>query len=144
MAELGLDSNNNSSSFAVTAVCVLVAQWCPTLCSRMDCSLPGSSAHGILQARILELLAISFSRGSSWPRDQTLVSCIAGRLPFELQGSPIEVTSIFNFNILDCSQKPRLERQKWRMRLFITLCIAVGRTLWDKTSNTNSLTQQRF
>ena len=43
-----------------------------------DCSLPGSSVHGILQARILEWVAISFSRGSSQPRDWTLVSCIAG------------------------------------------------------------------
>ena len=56
-----------------------VAQSCPTLCDPVDCSPPGSSAHGILQARILEWVAISFSRGSSWPRDQTQVSCIAGR-----------------------------------------------------------------
>ena len=45
----------------------------------MDCSPPVSSVLGILQARILEWVAISFSRGSSWPRDWTLVSCIAGR-----------------------------------------------------------------
>ena len=45
----------------------------------MDCSLPGSSRHGILQARILEWVAIPFSRGSSQPRDGTWVSCIAGR-----------------------------------------------------------------
>ena len=45
----------------------------------MDCSLPGSSVHGILQAGIPEWIAISFSRGSSWPRDQTQVSCIVGR-----------------------------------------------------------------
>ena len=45
----------------------------------MDCSPPGSSVHGILQARILEWVAISFSRGSSQPRDQTWVSCIVGR-----------------------------------------------------------------
>ena len=45
----------------------------------MDCSLPGSSVHWIHQARILEWVAIPFSRGSSWPRDQTWVSCIAGR-----------------------------------------------------------------
>ena len=42
-----------------------VAQLCPTLCDPMDCSLPGSSLHGILQARVLEWVAISFSRGSS-------------------------------------------------------------------------------
>ena len=57
-----------------------VAQSCPTLCDCMDCSLSGSSAHGILQARILEWVAISFSRGSSQPRDRTWISCTTGRL----------------------------------------------------------------
>ena len=52
-----------------------VALSCPTLGNPMDCSLPGSSIHGIFQARILEWVAISFSRGSPQPR----VSCIAGR-----------------------------------------------------------------
>ena len=56
-----------------------VAQSCPTLCDPMDCSLPGFSVHGIFQARVLEWVAISFSRGSSWPRDRPQVSCIAGR-----------------------------------------------------------------
>ena len=56
-----------------------VTQSCPTFCDPMDCSLPGSSVHGIFQARVLEWVAISFSRGSSWPRDRTLVSCIACR-----------------------------------------------------------------
>ena len=45
----------------------------------VDCSRPGSSVHGILQARILEWIAIPFSRRSSWPRNQTWVSCISGR-----------------------------------------------------------------
>ena len=52
---------------------------CPTLCGHTDCSLPGSSVHEILQTRTLEWVAISFSRGSSQPRDQTQVSCTAGR-----------------------------------------------------------------
>ena len=56
-----------------------VAQSCPTLCNPMDCSPPGSSVHGIFQAWVLEWVAISFSRGSSRPRDQTQVSCIVGR-----------------------------------------------------------------
>ena len=56
-----------------------VAQSCPTLCNLVDCSLPGSSVHGILQARILEWVAISSSRGSSQPRDWTLISCVTGR-----------------------------------------------------------------
>ena len=58
--------------------CVLAAQSCPTLCNSMDCSLPGFSVHGILQATILEWLAIPFSRGSSQTRDWTQVSCITG------------------------------------------------------------------
>ena len=52
---------------------------CQTLCDPMDCSLSGSSIHGIFQARVLEWAAISFSRGSSRPRDWTWVSRIVGR-----------------------------------------------------------------
>ena len=51
-------------SFLIVACCS-VAKLCPTLCDPMDCSLPGSSVHGISQARILEWVALSFSRGSS-------------------------------------------------------------------------------
>ena len=54
-------------------------QSCPTLCDPMNCSPPGSSVHGILQAKTLEWVAIPFSRGSSQCRDQTWDSCIAGR-----------------------------------------------------------------
>ena len=57
----------------------LITQSCPTLCDPMDYSLPGSSVHGIFQARVLEWVAISFSRASSQPRDQMQVSRIAGR-----------------------------------------------------------------
>ena len=56
-----------------------VTQSCPTLCDPMDCSLPGSSVHGILQARILEWVTISFSRGSYQPRDRTQVTHIGVR-----------------------------------------------------------------
>ena len=56
-----------------------VAQSCPTLSDPMDCSPPGSSIHGIFQARVLEWDAIAFSRGSSWPRDRTQISCIVSR-----------------------------------------------------------------
>ena len=62
-------------------VCVRwVAQSCPTLCDPMDHSPPGSWVHGIFQARILESVAISSSRGSFWPRDPTCVSCIGRRI----------------------------------------------------------------
>ena len=56
-----------------------VVQSCPTLCDPRDCSLSGSSIHGIFQARVLEWIAIAFSRESSRPRDGTRVSRIAGR-----------------------------------------------------------------
>ena len=58
---------------------VLVAQWYVTLCDTTDCSQPGFSVHGIRQARVLEWVSIPFSRGSSWPRNWTRISCIAGR-----------------------------------------------------------------
>ena len=57
----------------------LVAQSCPTLCDPLDCSPPGSSVHGMFQARILEWVVMPSSRGSSQTRDQTQVSGIAGR-----------------------------------------------------------------
>ena len=61
----------------------LVALSCHTLCNNMDCSPPGSSVHGILQARILEWVAMPSFRGSSQPRDRTQVSCIADTLLYE-------------------------------------------------------------
>ena len=68
-----------------------VAQSCPTLCDPTDCSLPGSSIHGIFQARVPEWVAISCSRGSSQHRDRTQVSHIVGRRFYHLshQGSQI-------------------------------------------------------
>ena len=60
-----------------------VAKLCLNLCDPMDCSPPGSPVHEILQARILEWVAISYSRGSSWPRDRAHISCVShitGRL----------------------------------------------------------------
>ena len=74
-------------SFQLTSLCItgsglhmcLVSQLTLTLCEPHGCSPPGYSVRGILQARILEWVAIPFSRGSSQPRDGTWVSCIAGR-----------------------------------------------------------------
>ena len=71
--------------FVCVCVCVLVAQTCLTLCNPLDCSPPGSSVHGILQARILEWVAIPFFRGSSQPRDRTYVSCISRQILFYLR-----------------------------------------------------------
>ena len=60
------------------SVLFLVTQSCLSLCDPMDCSPPGFSFHAILQARILEWVAMPSSRGSSQPRNPTQVSCIAG------------------------------------------------------------------
>ena len=64
---------------AVSKVAMSVAESCPTLCDPRDCSPPGSSVHGILQARMLEWGAMHFSGGSSQPRDFTQVSYTEGR-----------------------------------------------------------------
>ena len=86
----------------------------------MDCSPPGSSVNGILQARILERAAISFSRGSSQTRDLTWLSCTAGKLyPLSHQGRPWKATEIITMVTtrkrsqelsplhLLCSEQPR-------------------------------------
>ena len=77
-----MPTRNSSRSavlkFLCVCVCVCVCvQSCPTLCGPMDCSSPGSPVHGISQTRILEWVAISFSRGPSWPRDWTCISCVS-------------------------------------------------------------------
>ena len=64
--------------FKKLTVCAKLLRSCSTLCSPMDCSLPGSSVHEIFQARILEWIAIPFSRGSSQLRGWTQVARIAG------------------------------------------------------------------
>ena len=75
---------------------VLVTQMCPTPCDPMDCSPPGSSVHEIFQGRIMEWVAISFSRGSSWPRDQTWVSCTTSRF-FTTQATREAQISLYYF-----------------------------------------------
>ena len=81
-AELLLETFSNQSTQAANSVHKVnlwVTQARLTLCNAMDYGPPGSSVHGILQIRILEWVAIPFSRGSSWPRDWTWVSYIAVR-----------------------------------------------------------------
>ena len=76
-------------------LCVCQSFSCVRLCDPMDCSPPGSSVQGILQARVLEWVAISFSRRSSWSRDWTHISCIAGR--FFTVWATKEVPSVFRY-----------------------------------------------
>ena len=90
---------NNRSDIVTKSICS-VSQSCPTLCNLMNCSPPGSSVHGIFQAQILEQVAISNSKGSFQPRDQTQVSCVSciGRWdfsPLHHLGSPKEFNKDF-------------------------------------------------
>ena len=80
------------------------AQSCLTLCDSMNCILLGSSVHGIFQAGILEWVDISFSRGSSQPRDQTCASCIGRQILYCLnhQGSPIYCIWLSNCSSTVC------------------------------------------
>ena len=73
---------------------MLVPQSCPTLCNSVGCSPPGFSVYGILQARILEWVAISFAKGSSWPRDHPgLLLCRCILYCLSHQGSPFTLTA---------------------------------------------------
>ena len=94
-------------------VCPKSLQSCLTFCDSMDCSQPGSSVHGILQARILEWVAMPSPRGSSPPKDKTHISCGSsiGRGILSYQGSP----------------KKR--------RLTINLSVFLGRCSKDKSSS---------
>ena len=78
----------------ILKVKMLVTHSFPALCDPMDCSPPGSSVHGIFQARILKWVAISYFRGSSRPRGRIHVSCIAGGFfTAESSGKPIKLSS---------------------------------------------------
>ena len=110
---VGHDWSDLAAAAIIICVCVCVAQSCSTLCDPMDCSPPGSSVHGIPQARILEWVAILFSRGSSQCRGQTQVSHMgADALPSEPLGIPITMhgisiyplpNSFVLFSIISCS-----------------------------------------
>ena len=76
---LGSVFNQNESLNKLDCYCCLLAKLCPTLCHPMDRSPPGSSVHGIFQARILEWVAISFSKGSSGPGAEPVSPSLAGR-----------------------------------------------------------------
>ena len=82
--------NENILEQMIEYVCMCMhAQSCLTFCDPIDCNPPNSSVHVIFQARIVKWVAIPFSRGSSWPRDWTQVSCLAAdSLLFEPSGKP--------------------------------------------------------
>ena len=84
-------------------------QSCPTLCDPVDCSLPESSVHGILQARILEWVAMLSSRGSSLPRDRICISCSSCLADGFFTTGPLRkpiivlyITTNLNISLLKC------------------------------------------
>ena len=86
-------------------VCVLVAQLCPTLCSPMDCSLPGSSVHGTLQARILEWIAITFAKDLPNPGNEPGYSTLlADSLLSEPTAKPFDPDSYYKILELDMTE----------------------------------------
>ena len=105
-------------------------QSCPTLWNSTDRSPPGSSVHGILQARVLEWVSVPSSRVSSWPRDQTCLSCIAAELfitkslrkSLKTQEGNCKCTllseikmpeKLFDSNYLAFGKDPTIEKVKW-------------------------------
>ena len=93
-----------SVSWVIAWVCT-VAQSCPTLCNPMDCSLPGCFVHGILRARTLEWVAISFSQGSLWPEDQTHIFsgfCTGRQILYHRAMEILEKEMVTHSNVLAC------------------------------------------
>ena len=83
-------------------------QSCQTLCDRMDHNLPGSTAHGILQARILQWVAMTLSRGSSQPRDWTCISCLLQRV-----GRFFTTSATWEVQVLDGIILMHIFDQRW-------------------------------
>ena len=107
---------------------VKVIQSCPTLCNPMDCSLPGSSVHGILQARILEWVAVPFVSGSSQPRNRTGVSCHCRWILYQLsyQRSPYKLNHYLIPDIFITpirNTHPLAVTSLLTSKLFTTICL---------------------
>ena len=107
-------------------------QSCLTLCKPMACSLPGSSVHGILQARILEWVATPSSRASSWPRDQTRIfcgSCAAGGFfsHWAIREVPIPIYICLHQQVHVCT---KVEGNGSINTVFTSFCLQMG-VLWD-------------
>ena len=118
---------SQNSTWASLGAAVLVAQSCSTLWNPMDRGLPGFSVHRILQARVLEWVAIPFSKGSCWPRDQTQVSGIARRF-FTIWATG---KSLYKFR--DWEIKTEIHKDKNRRKQKYFFCKMESR--WDWISS---------
>ena len=122
------ETEDPSTQFTLlyNGLCAKSLQSCPILCNPMYCSPPGSSVHGIFQARILKWVAISFSRGFSHPRGWiyiSFVSCIAGdSLPAEPSGKPIQWVGFHQWRQLTQEYFWLLGRSKIRKTTYRLKC----------------------
>ena len=107
------------------------AQSCLTLCHPMDCELPFSSVHGISQVRILEWVAISYSRCSSWPKDQTHISVSPPLASIFFTKCPIWEALWVLWHYVSVPQPTPVHPDAWReyRRLFIPLFTSQTRSL---------------
>ena len=113
-----------------------VTQLCPTLCDPMDCSLSGSSVHGIFQARVLEWITISFSRGSSWPRNQTPVSCITGRR-FTIWAKAFSKYLLPIYSLLLCFLNSVIWKTFLKFSIFHAMFLSYLRKIWITQRSAN-------
>ena len=113
-----------------------VTQLCPILCDPMDCSLSGSSVHGIFQARVLEWIAISFSRGSSWPRNRTRVSCIAGRR-FTVWAKVFSKYLLPIYSLLLCLLNSIIWKTFLKFSIFHAMFLSYLRKIWITQRSAN-------
>ena len=103
---------------------------CSTPCHPMDCCLPGSSVHGISQARILEWVAIYFSRRPSKPRDWTCISCI-GRWILHHRATGEALPKWYVQMLTCCSSRVWLCATRWTLACQAPLCLGFsGRAYW--------------
>ena len=94
----------------------------------VDCSLPSSSVHGVSQARILEWVAISISRGSFWPRDQTYISCIGRQILYHWATREAPITHLPMYDLL---------RKKFSSTLLDSLAGLRNKFTWDRLTGEN-------
>ena len=124
----------NSSEFSFRCMYVsIVTQSCLTLCDPMDCSPPGGSSHGIFQTRMLEWVAIPYSRGSSWPRNWTWVCHIAGETLYYLshQGSMFTKCCYFYFISFYPPHSPTRELYSfWHVQILFIHIVGLPDTLF--------------
>ena len=116
----------------------MCAHSCLTLHNTIDCSPLGPSVHGIFQARILEQVAISFSRGSSQPRDWTQISCIAGRF-FTVRATKETLISY----VLSHFSRLQLLATLWTIAHQAPLSMGSSRMVWVAISRGSSQTRDQ-